>query len=70
MAKSRGDELQDVHNKGQPDGSAGKRDFPRLDPDSVTGSFLTIFWSNREVQELREDKEAYDKGHENGRKQR
>jgi len=62
--EERNRELQDIHNQGEKDGSNNDYSPP---PNVGLGD---IFLPESFVNDKVEDREAYDKGYENGRKQR
>jgi hypothetical protein len=65
MSKDRSEELQDLHNEGQKDGFDGN-----YNPPNKRGIFDEVLWDQGTLDKLREDREAYNKGFEHGRKSR
>lgn len=64
MSSNRSEELNDEHNRGEQDGAQNEYDPKDLNP------IQRAIFSDKLVQEHDENKEAYDKGYENARKQR
>jgi hypothetical protein len=60
-----GDELTEQHNRGEQDGAEGK-----YDPPDITPSIFHPVSTERQLDNEWADKEAYDKGYENARKQK
>jgi len=56
---------QDLHNKGEQDATDGK-----YDPPDTTPIIFQPVTTERQREEERKDKETYDEGYENGKKQR
>lgn len=63
MSKDRSEELQDHHNQGQEDAKTGDYDPPR-------GWVESTFTRDWVKEDYKEDNDAYNKGYENGKKQR
>ena len=65
MGNDRTDELQEHHNDGQTDGSSGEYHPPH----SIT-PLDEVVQSDKLLDDMRKDNEAYDEGYQHGRKQR